>query len=263
MRTIFIITLLWLAGLFLAASGEDTSGKTAAAPSVAPPAAAAPVTVAPGQTTEVKMDNGNTVNLNVRIKSDSSDDDDSYFVIDLPDHSGSKLFQPFAKGMKFGAGRFSSGGTGRFVFAPSWTISNAGGGYGMTYAFGGRGALHQVTGSFTWASGDNNYSIVGGGLEYDNYRWSMQNVINLVPGITAGFWYESWDTMDKTYNARGILLNSFSSTADDFYFGGPTLSLELGYGGVHLFGKMMVLFGSSVSFRQDYGLIFSMGGGGK
>nr|MCU0609402.1 hypothetical protein [Chitinispirillaceae bacterium] len=93
---------------------------------------------------------------------------------------------------------------------------------------------------------------LGGGLEYQNHRLSYNNFVTLAWGLTAGYWYNYYNKYD------GFAL-SYTDT-EEYYFGGPLVKLELGFGELPLriFYKSTLLFGNAVCFRQDYGLYFAL-----
>jgi hypothetical protein len=249
MKNIIHMIILLICGLCAGVSAADSLSKTVSLSDTA------------AHSSDVKVQSGTATDITIHVKHDKDDEeaDDSYFSIELQKRSGSKLFKKMGKGMLStgGSGKLASisGGNGRFVL-----------GYGLEFfglkssgfdiEIGGRNGVHQVTGTFSLGTGEGSRGteseFIGGGLEYQNHRLSYNNFVTLAWGLTAGYWYNYYNKYD------GFAL-SYTDT-EEYYFGGPLVKLELGFGELPLriFYKSTLLFGNAVCFRQDYGLYFAL-----
>jgi hypothetical protein len=263
MKKILIITLLCFSGSLTVAWAQASQTQPQVQPQaqVQPPQTPAQIQpqpqVQPQPQAKENTENSTAANIVVHVKNDAADDDDTnYFSITLPEKSESalsggkgfagKLFKNLGKrthGMQKLSG---AGSAGTIVYAPAFIMDGWGSGYAID--IGGRGGNSQYMGNVSFAAGIHEYMYIGGGFVYEYYIWTLQNMINLVPGITAGYWYESW-----TRNSNNFMRSTDSFY--DFYVGGPSVKLEFGFGRYHLFAREKLLFGSSVNWETDFGLV--------
>ncbi len=96
--------------------------------------------------------------------------------------------------------------------------------------------------------GDDNSTMIGGGLVY-LISLNVHNVFIANFGATSGFWEETWE--DEYYYSR----NYYYDTVHEEYFGGPKLSLEVGY--KHVFFNFLdatCLLGSDIKLLLGSGI---------
>jgi hypothetical protein len=153
----------------------------------------------------------------------------------------------------------------RFVFEPSWTQGNGEMLYGLSAALGLKVRRHLWSLNFGVCGGayydysssydiEEHRSIIGGGIGYSYYVLSLKNILNIGIGGTAGFW--EYQFKRRYYNTADINSTPQNLYNEEYFFGGPQVRLEIGYGILHVFARETLLLGSDVAFMHNYGLVF-------
>lgn len=206
----------------------------------------------------------------VELRQPKADDDNDSGYFELEFTGGGSDYEEYGYGsnLRKGAGKLLSkfkSGVGKsnnrwhFVLQPAFSYVYPGvwwDMYGFSFDLGARKGIHQITGNYTYCESGGG-DVMGGGITYENYRLSLLNIMTLVFGVNAGFYYQSWEFSDEIYRWNGYYYAYDYTEYDhdsEFYLGGPLLKFELGYKAVHAFFRSMLWIGSDVAYKQDIGL---------